>query len=231
MRTGVAETVDDHDAPSGKWSRNSVQPWNGGVAIFSSDVTGEHLERVRVSQELEVLQQVVDHVDAMVLLMDLQGHYLLVNRALADFLGRRPADMLGLRAGDGLPADLAEAAEAAEAAVLADGRARHGEVVLELVPGRPRTLSTVRFPAYDAAGRLSGVGTVYTDITPRREAEAQLAEALRESAGTVALVETLQRSSPVGFAVMDRDFRFVRVNDAMAALNGLPAREHGRHVS
>ena len=232
MQTQVAETVDEHYPPWDKHFRNTVLPWHGGVAVFFSDVTDERRAQAKQAKELEVLQQVVDHADAMILLKDLEGRYLLVNRALADFLGRRPADMVGLRAGDVLPADLAEAAEAAEAAVLVDGRARHGEVVVELVPGEPRTLWTVRFPAYDATGRLSGVGSVYTDITPRREAEAQLAEALRESAGTVALLETLQRSSPVGFAFMDREFRFVRVNDAMASLNGLPAHEHiGRHVS
>jgi PAS domain S-box-containing protein len=38
-------------------------------------------------------------------------------------------------------------------------------------------------------------------------------------------------SSPAAFAVIDRDFRYARVNDALAALNGRPAAEHlGRKV-
>src|SRR5262249_9730403 len=39
------------------------------------------------------------------------------------------------------------------------------------------------------------------------------------------------RNAPVAFAVIDRDFRYARVNDALAALNGRPAAEHlGRKV-
>ena len=57
--------------------------------------------------------------------------------------------------------------------------------------------------------------------------------ALRESsAETLALLDTLLRTAPVGLAFIDRQYRFVRVNDSLAAINGLPAAEHlGRMVA
>ena len=74
------------------------------------------------------------------------------------------------------------------------------------------------------------------DITDRKLVEIAAAEqkavAARALAETVALLETLLKSAPVGFAFVDRDFRFVRINDALAEMNGLPASEHlGRKVS
>ena len=58
------------------------------------------------------------------------------------------------------------------------------------------------------------------------------AAAAEAQAETLALLETLLESAPVGFAFVDRDFRFARVNDALAEMNGLPAAEHlGRRVS
>ncbi|HYW30192.1 MAG TPA: PAS domain-containing sensor histidine kinase [Gemmatimonas sp.] len=45
------------------------------------------------------------------------------------------------------------------------------------------------------------------------------------------LVEILSRTSAAGVALVDRELRYVTVNAALAAMNGLPADEHvGRHV-
>jgi PAS domain-containing protein len=43
---------------------------------------------------------------------------------------------------------------------------------------------------------------------------------LRERLGET-LMQSLQSSAPVGLACLDRDFRFVRVNDALAEMNRL----------
>ena len=37
-----------------------------------------------------------------------------------------------------------------------------------------------------------------------------------------AVLETLLHGAPIGFAVLDRDLRFILVNQKLAALNGLP---------
>ncbi|NRD44945.1 PAS domain-containing sensor histidine kinase [Corallococcus exiguus] len=47
-----------------------------------------------------------------------------------------------------------------------------------------------------------------------------------------ALRDAVMDITPVGFAFYDRDLRYVHVNAALAAMNGLPVEEHlGRHVS
>lgn len=80
------------------------------------------------------------------------------------------------------------------------------------------------------------VAGMVADITDRKLMEISEAEvkatAAQAQAETLALLETLLESAPVGFAFVDRDFRFARVNDALAEMNGLPASEHlGRRVS
>lgn len=40
------------------------------------------------------------------------------------------------------------------------------------------------------------------------------------------LLDTLVAASPVGVAFVDRDMRYVRINEALASVNGRPAREH-----
>ena len=92
-----------------------------------------------------------------------------------------------------------------------------------------------RFVLDDEGTPLRVAGMV-ADITDRKLVEIAAAEqkaaAARALAETVALLETLLKSAPVGFAFVDRDFRYVRINDALAEMNGLPASEHwGRRVS
>ena len=55
-----------------------------------------------------------------------------------------------------------------------------------------------------------------------REAEA----ARRQAQESLAVVDSVFAAAPIGLAFMDTNFRYVRVNDALALINGLPAEEH-----
>ncbi|HUX87037.1 MAG TPA: ATP-binding protein [Chloroflexota bacterium] len=53
----------------------------------------------------------------------------------------------------------------------------------------------------------------------------------QRAARSLALLDTFFSSAPIGFAFLDRDLRYVRVNEALAQMNGKPVSEHlGRHV-
>jgi PAS domain S-box-containing protein len=60
------------------------------------------------------------------------------------------------------------------------------------------------------------------------DAEAQARRAAEEAA---ALLDTLFTNAPVGLTVLDRDLRYVRINRAMAEIDGAPVEAHiGRRV-
>ncbi|MGO8917566.1 MAG: PAS domain S-box protein [Stellaceae bacterium] len=76
-----------------------------------------------------------------------------------------------------------------------------------------------------------GTISVLIDVTELKRGEQELRQAKRQSDESLALLDTLQSAAPIGFAFIDREFRHVRVNEALAAINGLSAREHiGRTV-
>jgi PAS domain S-box-containing protein len=52
---------------------------------------------------------------------------------------------------------------------------------------------------------------------------AELEDAERRGAETLMLLETLQATAPVGFGFVDRDFRVIRINGALAEVSGIPA--------
>jgi two-component system cell cycle sensor histidine kinase/response regulator CckA len=85
---------------------------------------------------------------------------------------------------------------------------------------------------FDADGRLVELLSTGRDITRRKEAERRLADARRKKEELRAVLDAFQAEAPVGIAYVDRDFRFVRCNDALSEMNGIPAAEHlGRTVA
>jgi PAS domain S-box-containing protein len=83
-----------------------------------------------------------------------------------------------------------------------------------------RTWSAVT--AYPVEG--GGVAVFFRDVTPRKRAERQLAE-------TVALLEGIFARVPVGLAFVDRDLRYVNMNESLAAMRGVsPSAVVGRSV-
>jgi diguanylate cyclase (GGDEF)-like protein/PAS domain S-box-containing protein len=87
-------------------------------------------------------------------------------------------------------------------------------------------------PICDQRGTvLKWIGTA-TDIDDAKQLEADLRLAQRKTAETLTLLETLQSKAPVGFGFVDRDLLFVRMNEMLAAVSGVPlADQLGRTVA
>jgi PAS domain S-box-containing protein len=91
--------------------------------------------------------------------------------------------------------------------------------------GSVRSLRSFAAVADEREGRPSRLIGSVQDVT-------ELAEAMRESEESLTLVETLQSTAPVGFAFVDRQFRIVRINQALAEVNGAPLEDQlGRTVA
>ncbi|MFP2928845.1 PAS domain-containing protein [Pyxidicoccus sp. 3LG] len=84
-----------------------------------------------------------------------------------------------------------------------------------------------------AALVLVSTGTLALMLLRSRErTRGERDAALRSAGDASALREAVMDVTPVGFAFFDRDLRYVHVNAALAAMNGLRPDDHlGRHVS
>ena len=94
-----------------------------------------------------------------------------------------------------------------------------------------RTIWATYVPDVDPQGMVQGFYALVTDISERKAVE----EALRQSEETarqrLAELEAIYDTAPIGLCILDRDLRWVRINERLAEINGFPTAAHlGRTV-
>ena len=133
------------------------------------------------------LRSILDNSSAAVFARDRDGRFVMINRYYAGRIGRPEAELIGRRLADLYSPEIAARLGEHDRVVWETGQAQSFEeqVVLQ---GKPTNILSCRFPLTDAAGRMTAVACITTDITDRKAAEAAVhaaraaAEAAREQA-------------------------------------------------
>ena len=87
-------------------------------------------------------------------------------------------------------------------------------------------ISVKATPLLDEGDRLVGAVAVISDITKHVREKERHREMSEQVLSQLLELEAIYASAPVGLAVFDRDFRFVKVNERMAEINGISVEEH-----
>ena len=74
--------------------------------------------------------------------------------------------------------------------------------------------------------RLDGLVVTFFDISSRRRQERRIAENDESLKRQLAELETLYATTPVGLSLIDRDHRWLRMNEKLAEINGFAVEEH-----
>ncbi|WP_225800600.1 SpoIIE family protein phosphatase [Streptomyces sp. NK15101] len=148
---------------------------------------------------------------------DAEGRIVEWSLAAQDLLGHRPEHVLGRFATPLLVPDANR-----ELADRLTDRVQSGETMVGTLPVRHRDGHTVTMemwivPATDPEGRPGAmlIAVETSEVLRMRE--------------NLAAMESLFTQSPIGLALLGPDLRFLRVNDALARMNGVPAARHVGH--
>ena len=80
-------------------------------------------------------------------------------------------------------------------------------------------------PHRDAAGEIDlWIGTA-TDCEDQKQQELALRRAEREATQAVTLLQSIEAATPIGFKLVDRDLRVVRINKTLAEIDGRSVEE------
>ncbi len=120
-------------------------------------------ECTQVNTELELIQNFIDSSDAIILLKDEQGRYLMVNRRKAENHKLSKEELIGKTDYDILPMEEADKFRAHDRKVIETGTPIIFKDTLDLPSGQIRLIDH-KFPV-SIEGSPNGVGTIAIDIT------------------------------------------------------------------
>lgn len=96
--------------------------------------------------------------------------------------------------------------------------------------GAVRWMHERAFPIRDQRGIVRMMTGIVSDTTERKRAEEAMRRSERELRARLAEIEQIYRYAPVGLFMMDRDYRFLRVNERLAEMNGSTVEEYLGHT-
>jgi len=181
-----------------------------GLVGISEDIS----QRVEGERALEMSRQllrtVLDTVPQWIWLKDEALRYQMVNRSLAESVGRSPAELEGRRREEFFPGPLHETVEQEERRVLTEGADIYlAERRIAMPDGSSLVRRNTRIPIRDRDGRIVGLVGVSEDVTEQVAREQEL-RAGRQ------LLRTVVDTVPHWIWVKDRERRYVVVNAALA---------------
>jgi PAS domain S-box-containing protein len=152
--------------------------------------------------------------------VDCELRYVRANDAYARIVGHTIDDLIGRSLREVLPAPARGQAIAATRRVIETGETVRDLALCTSASGDPwqKCWWLVTVEPLRCDGRITGAAVAFQDVTAIRRAECEVREQLRE-------IESLFHQAPVGLSLMDRDLRYVRVNQAIADLNGISVGE------
>ncbi len=161
-------------------------------------------EKLKESDEAR-LRSIMDHCGRPVYIKDLEGRYLQVNKEMAKIFECEEKDFIGKTVGSFLSREYAYESRRSDQLVVKNATAMEFEDLVELKDGL-HTFILVKFPLYDASGKIYAICGIETDITERKKVEAQLIRYTNE----------LERSNQE----LD-DFAYIASHDLKEPLRGI----------
>lgn len=216
--------VDEHASASPerqqaqRWLHHQIIPLPSGMALISRDTTEVH-ESIQALREQETFyRSAVDSLPMALYARSArahnQGRYIVWNRQAAEIMQMSAEQVLGRRACDVMPSEIAQRGDAHDQLVVREPRTHFFPNLPFQTPQGERLIDLIKTPVYGVDGQLDHILSIATDVTESRRAAEQLKLASRvmeETADAVVVSDALDR--------------IVMVNPAFLKLMGLSRQE------
>jgi PAS domain S-box-containing protein len=219
-----------------RWINSKFAPWrepSGEITgwVASLDTTTLH-ETERALRESEArYRALIELSPQFVWMSDLQGRITYANQYAVEWTGKTQEQLLGDGWADCIHPDHRERVFKKWKSATADLATYDLDIPFRHHDGTYRMIYARAQPVRDGQGNVAyWIGTAM-DVDDRRRAEDQLRAKDEEARRRLLEIETVYSAAPAGLVMLDLDMRYVRINHALAAMNGIPAEAHlGRRV-
>ncbi len=197
-----------------------------GVAGISSDVT--HLRRAEqaLRESQDRVRQALSAARMYTFEWDPATDQVYRSEECATILGSLAEDITGQYFLQHVHPDDREPYFAALTGLWPDHDTYRSSFRLRRPDGEALVIEEVGRGVFTSEGRLERVYGVTADVTERVRIEEALRASEAQASERLAEIEAVYAGAPIGLCVLDRDLRFLRLNDRLAEINGVPAADH-----
>ena len=184
----------------------------GGFVGIATEISERKRAAAALVESREHLQALADNLPDFICLKDTEGRFLFINKRYEELVGVTQDDVIGKTLFDIYPDEEAAEFDARDREAMDSGK---GVLRLEgehtYADGISRTVVTTRFPVISSKGELFGLGNITHDITERKQAERELAQAYDE-------MQAVLENVDYGIVFMDSELRARVINRAFVDL-------------
>ncbi len=141
--------------------------------IIRSQLRAKNISQNQLSENKQLLQSIIDNTSNPIFIKEINGAYLLINKQYESLFHILNEDIIGKTDHDFLPKEVADAYRNSDLEVVKALKELKTEETIEQ-PDGAHTYIAVKFPLYDADGRVYAIGGISTDITERKKLEESL---------------------------------------------------------
>lgn len=167
------------------------------------------------NEQLNLFQKLINNIPDHIYIKDKKNRFIIINKAMTDFLGKNPEDFIGKTDFDFFPKEKAKEYSMDEINVMKTGKPIIDKVENVIYSGREYWMSSSKVPWYDKNGNIMGTMGISRDVTRRKQTEDGILG--REKSFFNALMDNITES----IFFKDLNSRFIRINQACAKKFGI----------
>jgi len=138
--------------------------------IIRAQLRAKNISQDQLFENRQLLQSIIDNTSNPIFIKEINGQYLLINKQYESLFHISNAEIIGKTDHDFLPKEVADSYRNSDLEVVKALKELKTEETIQQSDG-PHIYLAVKFPLYDAVGRIYAIGGISTDITERKKNE------------------------------------------------------------